>query len=141
MFCKIDATNINGRNLELYFPLLITAQVLNELDYFLNLAKIKSEEKKEEEYSESKDISLIDFIATHGREEYVAMKDISSHFRLFVGDTGKDDENWVNEKWLGRALKRLNLTLMKRREASGRFVILNVKKAKKQLEMFKRANE
>jgi hypothetical protein len=136
---KIDEIGISGRNFELCFPLLLIANMINEelFNKILIILRDIVKDKSEEEFSNSKDVSLYDFVAQHGKDdEFVFLKDITSHFRLFVGDTG-NEENWVNEKWMGRALKRLRLIKSKRREISGRMVILDVKKAKEKILIFK----
>ena len=46
-------------------------------------------------------------------------------------------EDWINTKWLGRALKRLGLIIEKRRVSNGVSVILNIVKAQKKIGMFK----
>lgn len=139
-FNTVDDSGITGRNFELFFPLLITSKMLCE-DVFLKILEISKqfvEQKREDEYSESRDISLYQFIAEHGKEnEFIFIKEITEHFRLFCGDIQTTDESWCNERWVGRALKRLNLIIQKRRVREGRQVILNVQKAKEKLKMFK----
>jgi len=138
MFLEIDKSGLTGRNLELIFPLLITAEMLSH-DIFIEILNISKEivsKKQEEEYATSKDISLYEFVAEHGKNEWISVKEICSHFRLYVGDATGEDA-WLNEYWLGRALKRLNLILERRRLASGIFVIVNVLKAKEKLKIFK----
>jgi hypothetical protein len=138
MFNRIDELGIHGRNLELLFPILITAQMIGE-EVFEDMLRIGAElirKKKEDEYGDSKDVSLIEFIAEHGKIEWQSIKDLTAHFRLYVGDTG-NEELWVNDKWLGRALKRLNLIKEKRRVASGNMIIPDIDKAKTKLQMFK----
>ena len=71
---------------------------------------------------------------------FVSLKQITSEFRLF----GQEDEegfNWLNSKWIGRALKRLKLISDKRRTNRGVEVILDVAKAKKKIKMFDRTKE
>jgi hypothetical protein len=55
---------------------------------------------------------------------------------MYIGESD-DEDAWLNDKWLGRALKRLNLIIDKRRFAQGRQVTLDCDKAKKQLKIFK----
>ena len=51
-----------------------------------------------------------------------------------MGDVEEQDDKWLNEKWLGRALKRLKLIVDKRRLGSGIEVTLDIKKAKQKVE-------
>ena len=138
-FNKIDEMDISGRNLELIFPIILISRQLGPeiMEDTLQILKNTIKGKQEEEFTESRDVSMIEFCALHGRSEYVSLKDITSHFKLFVGDS-VGEENWVNEKWVGRALKRLNLIKAKRREASGRFVVIDTEKAQEKLKIFKR---
>ena len=59
-FNKILETNLNGRELELSFPLFIIANYLNEdiLDKTINTITNIMRERKEEEFNESIDVSL-----------------------------------------------------------------------------------
>lgn len=140
IYRKIDETNINARNLELFFPLLI---ISNLLDYkifeeMLKIGKDIIEKKSEEEFSESKDVSLIDFVSRKeiSAFDYLAVKDLKNEFKIFLGDDDLEDK-WLNNHWMGRALKRLGLILESKKVASGRIVILNVAKAKDKIKMFK----
>ena len=132
LFDKIWATEINGRNLELMFPLIIIAKAVGE-DVVTKILKICTEltkEKKEEEMIESKDVSLIDFVSQLGNmDDYYSVKHLLHEFRMWLGDED-DDDRWLNDKWFGRALKRLNLIIDKRRHALGIEVRLNLIKAK-----------
>ena len=47
------------------------------------------------------------------------------------------EDKWLNDKWLGRALIRLDLVKQRKRMNSGQFVILNISKAKEKLKIFK----
>ena len=142
-FNKVDETGINGRNFELMFPLMLIASDLGDevFDDILRICKSKSEQKKSDEYAESKDVMLYQFTAEQTAIEYITLKDFTARFRIFVGDTDEDrDEKWLNEKWVGRALKRLNLLLGKKRLASGRLILLDVAKAKEKSFIFKESH-
>ena len=65
---------------------------------------------------------------------YKSIKSLTNQFRDFADES----EDWLNSKWFGRALKRLDLVVDKRRKGSGMEVMLNVKKAKKKIKMFKK---
>ena len=146
LFNKIDEMGIHGRNLELFLPLLLTAKDIGEEVFvdILNVAKNMSHQKKEDEYQDSKDVSLFEFI-THLENDlglnYIALKELTQKFRHFVGDVEEFEDKWLNEKWLGRALKRLNLSLNKKKLSAGVQVMLNFGKAKEKLKIFKHQEE
>ncbi len=139
-FLKLDNANICGRNFELFSPLLMIARLLGteSFDDILEIAKNEVAHKQQEEYAESKDVSLYQFIAEHGKpNELTPVKMLTDHFRLFIGDCQTTDEAWCNEKWFGRALKRLCLVIEKKKMSSGVFVRVDVNKAKEKLKIFK----
>jgi anaerobic ribonucleoside-triphosphate reductase len=91
-------------------------------------------ERREEDLVENSDISLIDYISNlPDNNEYWTIKKLTNMFKEAL----QSDEDWLNERWLGRALKRLNLVKQKRRQHKGREVILNIQKAKEKIRMFK----
>lgn len=131
IFNKINDTKINGRNLELFFPLFIIADMLNDeiFDNLLEIAKDLTKLRREEEMTESRDYSLIDFVSRqHLNRDFMLINQITEMFRSFLGDKD-NDEKWINSKWVGRALKRLNLILDRRRVGNGIEVTLDVNKA------------
>lgn len=137
-FNKIDSSDINSRDLELFLPLLTLA---NTLDWVLfdNLLKIFKEivkERKTEEYTENRDITFMDFISQQTETSHIQITEIRNRFQLFLGDIDEDDK-WVNNKWIGKALKRLGLIKDKKRVAKGREIILNISKAQDKIKMFK----
>jgi hypothetical protein len=140
-FNKLDSADISGRNFELSLPLLIISKTIGD-EYFTDFIKIMKEvivSKKGEEYANSKDVSLYEMVndlESFGLE-YFPIKELTQRFREFVGDDSEKDDKWLNDKWMGRALKRLNLELEKKRFKSGFKVILNYVKAKEKLKIFK----
>lgn len=141
MFLKIEKSDIDGRNLELIFPLLITARLLNPdiFEEILDICKEMVKVKKEDELSESKDVTFIDYIASRYDADlkYHPINEITREFRAYLSEIEDVDDKWLNTKWIGRALKRLDLIIDKRRVARGNEVTLNVVKAKEKLKMFK----
>lgn len=139
-FNKIDSSGIFGRNFELLYPLLIVSKEMNEeiFEDILRIAKELTTHKKADEYSDSKDVSLYEFISHQSSYglEYIPVKELTTKFRQFLGEED-DQDRWLNDKWMGKALKRLNLTIAKKRMTSGRFVILDYIKAKEKLKLFK----
>jgi len=135
LFKKIMETEIDGRNLELFLPLFMIAGELNDekiLNKVIEYAKFLVKEKKVEEATESKDVLLYSFIAKEDEREWKSVKELSATFKLIVGE----ECDWLNVWWFGKALKRLNLILEKKRLYSGTQVILNVEKAKEKAKMF-----
>ena len=63
---------------------------------------------------------------------YVTVREVTQKLKDF---TGINDE-WLNEKWVGRALKRLQLTIKRKRTNRGIEVVLDYKKAKDKIRMF-----
>lgn len=136
MFNKIDELGIDGRNLELLLPLLFVSKMIS-IDVFEDMLKIGKDvmaHKKEDEFADSVDVSLYEYVSKQDSEiGYKPLKEVLHGFRTWLGT----DDDWINEKWIGRALKRLNLLIDKRRMASGRQVILNVSKAQEKLKIFR----
>jgi hypothetical protein len=143
-FNKIDESNIFGRNLELLFPLIIVSKLVSEevFNEFLIIAKVFNLTKKEDEYAESKDVTLIEFVskAERYRFEYVFIHDLFNEFKTYMGnlvDIDNRSENWISVIWLSLALKRLKLIHERKRVAKGSMVLLDVDKAKEKLKIFK----
>jgi len=146
IYKKIDETGIFGRNLELFFPLLITAYSFNK-EVFEDIIKIVTELnnlKKEDEFAESKDIPLIEFVslAERYRFEYVYTHELFNEFKNFFGNQGNDEESkWLNITWFGLTLKRLKLIEDRKRVAKGKLILLRVDRAKEKLKIFKTEEE
>lgn len=139
MFNKIHDTQINGRNLELMMPFFqLSHFISNEVfKKMLDIASETTKERKQNEITESKDVSLIDFVSKFGLvTEFVKIKKLTQDFRQFVGDD-EGDEKWINPKWIGRALQRLSLIKEKRRVGEGIEIILDVQKAIEKIKIFK----
>lgn len=86
---------------------------------------------------ESKDVSVYDFVANQEMTlNYKSIKILTNSFRNFIGTDNEKQDLWLNEKWFGRALKRLNLIVDKKRVAGGVEVTLNIHKAKSKMREF-----
>jgi hypothetical protein len=137
---KIDEVKISGRNFELSFPLLLTAKLIHE-DIFieiLNVLKGLMNDKKSNEYSISKDIQLYEFVSALDtfRFSYIGVKELTIKFRGYVGEDDYQDR-WLNETWMGKALRRLNLITSHKRMNTGMVVTLNVDKALEKAKLFR----
>jgi len=111
--------------------------MLNE-EVFENVLKFGQEiskQKKEDDITDSLDVSLIEFVSKmssemdYGRFRFVYK--ITEDFRYFLGIRKEREREDINFWWLGRALKRLGLIINKRRLSAGVEVGLNVPKAVK----------
>lgn len=139
LFNKIDKTGIFGRNLELFFPLLLTANLINsEFDEILRIVSALNMDKKDEELNDNKDVCLIEFIslAERHRFTYVAVGKLLEEFKTYIGWTYDDEHSWCNSTWFGSSLKRLKLAV-KKRESKGVLYLLNIDHAKDRLRIFK----
>lgn len=144
IFNKIDSKGLIGRNFELAFPLLITAYVFNEklFEELLDILSVVFTEKQREEFAESKDVQVYDFVSQQSeyRFNFIALRELVSRFRQYIGDQDQEDQ-WLNEKWMGRALKRLKLQSQMKRMSNGRLVTLDVDKAKEKVLIFKKVQK
>ena len=136
-FKRIHETNIDGRNLEIFFPLLNIAKSISE-EVFNSVCEIAKEyvlERTKQDRLENTDWSFIDFIARQPATlNYVPVSEIVRKFKEFYA---LDDVDWLNSRWVGQSLKRLKLSLNKRRIGKGVEYILDVVKAQDRLKMFK----
>lgn len=136
LFNKINEAGIDGRNLEITLSLLILANQVGEevFDTLLETLKEVVEERKREDSVENLDISLINFISEEiESNKFVSVKDFFLRFKEYV----QMEDKWFNERWMGRALKRLGLVIEKKRLNFGMVVIIDYKKAKEKILMFK----
>lgn len=137
---KINESEIESRNLELFFPLFIIAKLISEeiLDNILKIAKFITTAKKEEEYIENRDIQLVDFVSKRSTfdNEFHALTKLTQEFKTSIAYE-TEEMHWLNSRWLTRALKRMNIIKEKRRTAQGVEVILNIEKAKEKLTFYK----
>jgi hypothetical protein len=132
-FSKILDSSLEGRNLELFFPLFILAEQCKVLDDFLKIAEEIVKEKKQEDFSESRDVSFLNFLSERNSDNlFISVTRITNEFAEV-----EENEDWVTPEWVGRALKRLGLIVEKKRMRTGREVIINYGKAKEKLRIFK----
>ena len=137
LFNKIKELDIDGRNLELFFPILSIGSILGDdiIEEILNIIKTLVNTKKKNEYSDSPDIAVYEFVGKKDPLQFYPLSDLLAEFKhFFVADDG--DRDWLNAKWFGRALRRLNLVVDDRRESKGMKVILDINKAKDKSQMF-----
>lgn len=111
-FEKIDKTKIYGRALEIFFPLFFISYLCEDIDNFLITAKDYVEHKEEEEAIDDYDERLKNFIIERFSEikDFIPVSPMCKNFR----ESLENPEEWINVKWFGRALKRLDLVKNKR---------------------------
>lgn len=139
MFNKIHDTNINGRNLELMMPFFMVSHFISDKTFedVLVIASDMTKVKKDNELTESKDVTLIDFVSKMGiGGNYIKIKKFTHEFREFVG-SDEGEEKWINAHWVGRALNRLSLVKEKRRVREGIEIVPNIQKAIEKIKIFK----
>ncbi len=135
LFHNINKTNISGRDLELFLPLFIIADMCGDkkiLDQTLETAKKIVSEKKESDRDFNKDVKLYDFIAQSVYDNFVGTKTVARDFSYFIGE----DEKYNTPRSIGLALNRLKLVIEKRNTGRVRQVRLNVLKAQEKMLMF-----
>lgn len=135
-FDKLVESKIGGRHLELSLPLLILASSLNEevLDDLIKTLVEMVNEKKKDDAVENLDVMLLDFLSQEPESEnWVSIKDLLQNFQNSV----RMNDDWLTEKWLGRALKRLCLIKDKKRVTQGIYVRLDYQKAQEKIRMFR----
>jgi hypothetical protein len=138
-FDKIDRAGITGRNLELFLPLLILSKLIGDevFDRVFEIISSMVNQKREQEFTDSIDVALYQFVLD--REEdtgFLPIKELTREFRIYTGEEGSEDR-WMNERWMGRALRRLNLVVDKRKLGGGAQVRLDYSKARNKLLIFK----
>ncbi|UCD21000.1 MAG: hypothetical protein JSW08_00415 [archaeon] len=131
LFNKILRTELEGRNLELFFPLFLLADMCGVFDEILEIGESIIKERRDEDYAESRDIALLDHLA-HRYEiesDFIAIKKISN-------DLLSQGEEYTPH-WIGHAIKRLGVLIERRRMREGVEVRINFTKAKEKIRMFR----
>jgi len=137
MFEKIRETRIDGRHLEIFFPLFLLADKCNVLDETIKTAKRITLEKRREDVIESPDIALLEMLSNMEETiNYIPIRDLTNQFREL-----QEGAEWISAIWVGRSLKRLHVIIDKRRINTGREVMINFVKVKERIKMFKRVEE
>lgn len=134
LFDQIYKSEIEGRNLELFLPLFaISDNISNDLVILLiNMAKESIKEKKQEDITENRDILLLDLICEmEETTEFIKITEITKKLKEI------DDSDFINVRYVGRALKRLNLIIEKRRLGKGIEVKIDFKKANEKILIFR----
>ena len=136
-FDKISKTGIDGRNLELFFPLITLAKLLGEdlFEQILKIAKAFTWQKVKYEQEDSPDIAIYKFIAKKNHLTWYSPKELLEEFKLFFS-TDESDREWLNVHWIGRSLRRLKLVIQSKRIGSGVKILLDISKAEEKAKLF-----
>lgn len=136
VFESIKSMGLGGRELELSLPLCLLSNLISEDLLKITTPTLKQifEDKKEEELAENQDINLLDFTSQKLQDKnFIPLRTLLQEFK----DSFNITEEWINSKWIGRALKRLNLIIQKRRTRRGVEVILDINKAQEKMRVYK----
>lgn len=139
-FNKIDETGIDSRNLELFMPLFFISKEISDVVFeeTLKTAKVIVDERKAEDIVESRDVSLLNFLSQlEPSLSFMNIIQLTNQFREFMEGESEEEDKWLNAKWIGRSLKRLNLIIDKRRVGKGVQAIINFGKVKEKLDALK----
>ena len=136
LFLKLSKTNINGRDLELFFPLFIISDMCSD-DILENLIKCSTKivkEKRESDRENNKDVKLYEFLSQSNYEGiFINTEKVANDFAEFI----EEDPKYNTARSIGMAMSRLNLIIGRRREGKKRQVKINVMKAQEKLLLFK----
>lgn len=138
-FNKVIKTSLDGRHLELFFPLFYISSLVSDeiFEETIKTSEWITKQKKTEDLTENRDVNLIDFVANMNfTSDFIPIKSLLKDFKEFLQEE-EQESKWTNTKWMGRALKRLVLVKEKRRMRYGIEVILDFKKAQTKIKMFR----
>lgn len=122
---------LNGRDMELWMPLIALSYYVDPglANMMVDISEQLCEEKKMEDMAENRDMSLLGHLVSMTEEntsdDFIQVGDIAASFQ------NDSNEEWASPTWVGRALKRLKVTIEKRRVASGVQVRLNCDKIRR----------
>lgn len=136
----VNKLNIEGRNLELLFPLYFLSYLIDKaaLKNMLKTSQEIVKEREEEDYFENKDRILIRFLSEKLKEgnleykDFISSSKVANQFKLYLGE----ETEWINSIWIGKALKRLKLIKGKERVAGGMRILLNLEKTRKKAQLY-----
>jgi hypothetical protein len=140
LFERLLKSNMDGRNLELFFPLIRVAEMISDvwLARILRIAESYVVEKKSDEIASSRDVMLLDFISRKiwSEKEFISLKEMALDFKNFIGEEEEDDR-FVNPRSILRSLSRLKLVIEKKRFTKGVEARIDCEKARIKIRMYK----
>jgi len=131
---KALQNNIIGRDLELWYPLLLIKKTFRDktFDDFIEIAKRMIKEKQTIDILEDRDTSILMFISNFiigkSKDDFFPYTDI---VKQFIESEGSD---WLNSWKLGKILRRLKIVIEKRRMGKGVEIRLSFEKIKKKIQ-------
>lgn len=136
IFVKIKNTEINGRNLELFFPLLMIALKINEnvFNISLEIFNKKTKDKIIKDYYDNIDIRVYNFISEQ-IGGYYFLFDLLQNFKR---DCDFNSELWITTRWFSNELNKLDLIMDKRLYQGRTQIKINIEKAKEKLLLFRK---
>jgi len=139
LYNHLNLMNLDGRSVEMCFPLFLVSFEIG-VDVFEELSKVMEKyfnEKKEDQFAESRDVSFIDYVSQEVETKWMYVKEVTQNFKDFLQYEPNKDNDWLNPQWVGQALKRLKLRKEYKRERGGVKIILDTEKAQVRIKMFK----
>ncbi len=138
LFVKIKEAKITGRDLELFFPMFIIADICGGkiLEDLIKISKKIVKEKRLADREDNRDVQIYEFVSKYANTEFVSVAKLVEDFKSFIDI----DEKWINSRWLGRGLRRLVL-VTDERKGQRREVRLDIEKAKEKILMFREPDE
>jgi len=130
---KIHGINIEGRDLELFFPLFIIADICGKkvFEDVIKFSKKIIDQRRAQDREDNIDVQIYDFVSQYPTKEFVFVSEFTREFKEFVGIT----DEWLNSRFLGRGLRRLNLVLGEK-HTNKRSIRLDLKKAQEKIKLF-----
>lgn len=117
---KRKLTVIKSRDFELWMPLLTVALCYGKFDDILDYALYSTVNKGENEFADNYDLMLLEFLLGYvDKDGLYLSKDIYESFLRNLGYEqndkgyyiGERPPAWLNRKWLGKAFKRMGISM------------------------------
>lgn len=144
-FFKIWKSDIDGRNLELFMPLFLTAGVVDgaSIEEIVKIAVSEVGKKASDDAYENRDTGLLMAISSLNSDEFIKVSEIVSRYVEEVGEEKERRDGsimriapkWLNSKWVGRAIRRMNISQEKRRMAGGVEIRVDFSKVQRKLQI------
>jgi hypothetical protein len=132
---KMQNSDLSGRNMEIWLPLLTIAALIDEsiFDDLMEIAIKRSKNKEEGKIMDDIDTIFASFLFYHlsanGTDKLYTPKDLKDAFLEIEGE-----KEWITTEWIGRCLKRLNIIKAKIRRRKGFEMELDLENVKKYLD-------
>lgn len=143
IYNRINNTEIQGRELELWLPLLVSAALVSDdlLEEIVQAALEQLVDRTSTNANENRDVVLIGFLSSMLVDEqegaWLPLSTIVNKYKTQC----PDDEKWFTPQWVAKALERNKLVQDKRRLNGARQIILNFQKVAEKAKQFGVDNE